>query len=194
MKQMICCFLSVVMLFGLVSIPAYAANVPEDSMQAVGGQDQVSPNAGAITRFSKYSPFTKNSAGTDIMTPSGFTRGTTQTGTYIATEVAIGKMTATAIRNIIKQRYLKAFISIIGSASEATMSALVEEGFTNSEINEFKKNNPDSTQINFKITTYNKSGNNSLYSEHLYSIRLYGNSSCTGIPAISVVKKVTEAT
>lgn len=194
MKQMICYLLSAVMLFGLMSTPAYAANVAEDSIQAVGGQDQVSPNAGAMTKFSKYLSFKKNSAGTDIMTPSGFTRGSTQTGTYIATEVAIGKMSVSAIKNIIKKRYLKAFISIIGSASEATMSALVEEGFTDSEINAFKKNHPDSTQINFKITTYNKSGNNSLYSEHLYSIRLYGDANCKGIPAISVVKKVTEAT
>lgn len=193
MKKIICLFMSMVMLFGITALPAYAANVSEPSVQAVGDQDQIVPYAGVITRFSKVS-FKRNDPGTDIITPDGFTRGTTQTGTYVATEKVLGQMTATAIRNVVKQRYLTALISVIGSIPQATMSALIEEGFTNAEIQKIKNANPDSNQINYKITTYNKSGNNSLYSEHRYSIRLYGNANCTGVPSIAVVKKVTEAT
>lgn len=194
MKKAISMFMSLVMLFGIMAVPAYAANGAEISARAVVGGEAILPNAGVITTFSKYTAYELNTSKTDVKTPDGFTKGSTSTGTYVETEVVLGKMTAKAIRNLVKQRYISALISAIGAVPQGTMSSLIEEGFTDAEIQKIKEANPNSKNINYKITTYNKSGNNSLYSVHLYGIRLYGNASCTGIPAISMVKKVTEAT
>lgn len=193
MKKIISVFMSVVMLFSIMAVPAYASDVETASPQAIGPQDQIDPQAGVMTNFYKYEVY-KNSAGTDVKTPTGYVRGATQTGTYVSTTDILEETGTEVLVDCFTRDYASAIANLIGTIPKITVSTLIEEGFSEAELQAVIDANPNSNKINYKITTYTKSGSNSVYSDHVYAIRLYGNAQCTGYFALAGVQKITQAT
>lgn len=162
-------------------------------VQDVVAQDESIMRAGPISRYYAIT-LTKNSTGTDVVTPTGFTKGSTSTGTYASLTEYLKDLTVITIKAYITQKYRSAFISIIKGIPSATMSSIIDEGLSVSDINKMKNDNPNSKNINYKATIYSKNGNDTLYAEYIYVIKVYGNANCTKTPAIVSVKKITEST
>ncbi len=163
----------------------------EPAVQEVSTQDQSIMRAGPISRYYKYT-FTKS--GWDVVTPSGFNRGSTSTGTYVSMSDFLKNMTSITLRDIFRSKYLRAMKNIITGIPDDVMSTVIDAACTTAELDRIRAENPNSKSINYKITIFSKNGNNTLYSEWLYAVKLYGNKECSGKPAISGAKKITEST
>lgn len=122
-----------------------------------------------------------------------------QVSSTIGTQVSLGKklalLTAGVIISLTVSAALGTAVTAMGVASVIVSTVLTEAlTLVTSDIIKLKTAYPNSDKMSYRMYTYARNGNNSLYSEFIYSFYLYGTSDCTGTVVYAGAKKVLEAT
>ena len=145
--------------------------------------------AGPITKFVAVK-YTKSNI------PSTFIYKSGVTGKSVSFSASLATMAVGTFISLFVSASVGVAVTALGVATAIASSALTEAlNIRTTEITAFKTAAPNAKNVYYKLYTYGKQGNNTLYSEYLYLFEIHKSATFDdSSPLYAASKKITEST
>lgn len=139
-----------------------------------------------------------NSSKTDQVIPTNFKHvpSSDYTSPTLTLGSTLGSIAVSVLISVVVAAVSGGLAAVIAGVTSAVVGGLVSQAYSlvDERILILKSTYPNEKYVRFTSRTYAKNGNDSIYSEWIYSFALYGNSACRGVPAFAAAKKILQTT